>query len=73
MKFGYLPLYMKGELCDAQSGERHSVTCPATDEIIGEVAKAGSADAEIALNAAQEAFKTWSRLPLEERIGWIQS
>ena len=72
MKFGYLPLYMKGELCDSQSGERHSVTCPATDEIIGEVAKAGPAEAEIALNAAQEAFKTWSRLPLEERIGWIQ-
>ena len=72
MKFGYLPLYINGELRDAQSGERHQVICPATDEVIGEVAKAGPADAEMALKAADEAFKTWSRLSVEERIGWLQ-
>jgi succinate-semialdehyde dehydrogenase/glutarate-semialdehyde dehydrogenase len=71
MKFGYLPLYIDGELRDAVSGERHQVICPATDEVIAEVAKAGPEDARIALESAQGAFETWSQLPLEVRAEWL--
>ncbi len=72
LKFGYLPLHIAGEVSDSQSGERHSVICPATGELIGEVAKTGPQDAEIALKAAQEAFKSWSALSVEERVGWLR-
>ena len=64
-------LYINGELADAQTNERHEVICPATDEVISEVAKASPADAQIALEAAKEAFIGWSVLPLEERIAWL--
>tara|TARA_Y100000590_G_scaffold465099_1_gene636405 strand:+ start:84236 stop:85672 length:1437 start_codon:yes stop_codon:yes gene_type:complete len=71
MKFDYQKLYINGELADAQTNERHEVICPATDEVISEVAKASPADAQIALEAAKEAFIGWSVLPLEERIAWL--
>ena len=71
MKFDYQKLYINGELADAQTNERHEVICPATDEVLSEVAKASPADAQIALEAAKEAFIGWSVLPLEERIAWL--
>jgi succinate-semialdehyde dehydrogenase/glutarate-semialdehyde dehydrogenase len=71
MKYGYVQLYVDGKLSDSQSKERHSVICPASDEVIGEVAKAGPADAEIALKAAGDAFKNWSVLPVKQRIDWV--
>ena len=51
--FGYKKLYINGELVDSVSGEREDVICPATGEVIAQVAKAGKADAEKALLSAQ--------------------
>ncbi len=72
MEFGYHKLYIGGELVDAENKERTSVICPATGEAIAEVAKAGSHDAEKALDAAQKGFKYWSKLSLAERTDWMQ-
>ena len=69
--FGYKKLYINGELVDAISGEREDVICPATGEVIAQVAKAGKADAEKALLSAQQGFKYWSKLSLVARTEWM--
>ena len=71
MQFGYKRLYIGGKLIDAASGERQEVICPATDEVVGEIAWAGKADAELALEEAQKGFKFWSKLSLGERTEWM--
>ncbi|MDT0551859.1 NAD-dependent succinate-semialdehyde dehydrogenase [Urechidicola vernalis] len=70
-KFGYKKLYINGALVDAKSGKRTVVECPATGEIIAEVAQAGKEDADYALKAAQKGFKYWSKLSLTERTEWM--
>lgn len=69
--FGYKKLYIDGQLVDAVSGEKIDVVCPATGEVIAEVAKAGKEDAEKALLSAQKGFKYWSKLSLTERTVWM--
>lgn len=69
--FGYKKLYINGELVDAESKKRIEVVCPATGEIIAEVAQAGEADAQKALVSAKEGFKYWSKLSLVERTVWM--
>ncbi|UMB54078.1 NAD-dependent succinate-semialdehyde dehydrogenase [Lutibacter sp. A64] len=69
--FGYKKLYIDGQLVDAVSGEKADVICPATGEVIAQVAKASKADAEKALISAQKGFKYWSKLSLTERTAWM--
>jgi succinate-semialdehyde dehydrogenase/glutarate-semialdehyde dehydrogenase len=69
--FGYKKLYIDGKLVDAVSGEREDVICPATGESIAQIAKAGKADAEKALESAAKGFKYWSKLSLTERTVWM--
>jgi succinate-semialdehyde dehydrogenase / glutarate-semialdehyde dehydrogenase len=71
MNFGYHKLYIDGKLVDAEAGIRAKVICPATGELVAEIAQAGSADTEKALNAAQKGFKYWSKLSLSERTEWM--
>lgn len=71
MNFGYHKLYIDGKLVDAESRKRKEVICPATGEVIAEIAQAGKADAERALVAAQKGFKFWSELSLAERTEWM--
>ncbi|TXE10148.1 NAD-dependent succinate-semialdehyde dehydrogenase [Seonamhaeicola algicola] len=70
--FGYKKLYIGGELIDAVSGEKDDVICPATGEVIAQVAKAGKEDALKALETAQKGFKYWSKLSLAERTTWME-
>ena len=60
--FGYKKLYIDGQLVDAISGKKADVNCPATGEVIAQVAQAGKEDAEKALLAGQKGFKYWSKL-----------
>lgn len=69
--FGYKKLYIDGQLVDSVDGKREDVICPATGEVIAQVAQAGKADAEKALIAAQKGFKYWSKLSLAERTIWM--
>lgn len=69
--FGYKKLYIDGQLVDAVSGEKENVICPATGEVIAQIAKAGKDDAHKALLSAQKGFKYWSKLPLTERTAWM--
>lgn len=71
MNFGYKKLYIGGQLRDAISGAKENVICPATNEVVGQVAWAGVEDAELALVEAQKGFKYWSKLSLAERTKWM--
>jgi len=71
MDYGYKKMYIDGKLVDAVSGAREKVLCPGTGEIIAEIAWAGKEDAEFALNAAQAAFKKWSKMSINTRKKWM--
>jgi succinate-semialdehyde dehydrogenase/glutarate-semialdehyde dehydrogenase len=60
-------LYVDGKWTGALSGAVFKVTDPATGEVIGQVADAGAADAERAVEAAVTAFAGWSRRTAYER------
>ena len=66
--YGYRKMYIGGKLVDAEGGSRHKVMCPATDEVIGEVAWASKNDALKALEAAKAGFETWRKTTLQERV-----
>lgn len=71
MKFKPRQLYIDGQLSAAVSGQTFDVICPADEMPIAQIAWAGLADTERALEAAQAGFAHWSRLPMEERLEWI--
>jgi succinate-semialdehyde dehydrogenase/glutarate-semialdehyde dehydrogenase len=60
-------LYIDGKWAAAASGAVFKVTDPATGEVVGQVADAGAADAERAVEAAVTAFAGWSRRTAYER------
>ncbi len=59
------PLWIDGE--DVATQAAHSVTDPATEEVVAEVAWGGVAEAERAVAAAKAAFRTWRKVPAGER------
>ncbi|WP_059104933.1 aldehyde dehydrogenase family protein [Shouchella shacheensis] len=63
------PLFIDGKRQPAAGGETFEVLNPATGELIANVAKAGEADVEKAVQSARDAFdKTdWKGLPPKER------
>ena len=62
--------YINGKVVDGK-GAKKPVYNPATDEIIDYVSCADKKQAEEALEAAQEAFKTWSKTSVNERADWL--
>ena len=60
-------LLINGEWCDAISGKTLDVINPATGQTIGKVARAGIADLDRALDAAQQGFLAWKKIPANER------
>jgi len=65
------PLIIGGE--ERETGEVITSLNPAhPDEVVGQVASAGEAEAEAAQNAAELAFQSWSVLPATERAGYLR-
>ena len=62
--------YIGGELVDGL-GPVLNVINPATDEIVDSSCGASAAQALQALEAARDAFPSWSRLPVTERVNWM--
>lgn len=62
--------YINGK-CVEGKGKPFDVVSPATDEVIATLNAASVEQANEALEAAQEAFKTWSKISNDERIAWI--
>ena len=65
-------LYIDGQFVDASSGEFIDVENPATEEIIAKIPSASKEDIDKACNSAYEAFKTYSKTSLDERIAYME-
>ncbi len=52
-------LFINAGWVDARDGSTYDLVNPSTEELISKMAKAGLADAVLAIDAAAEAFKTW--------------
>lgn len=63
--------YIGGRLVEGK-GKPLPVINPANEETIATFPAATGAQAVDALRAAQEAFKTWSRASLDERVNWLR-
>lgn len=60
-------LYIDGEWREASTGEVLKSHNPANGEFLAEIADASEKDVDDAVNAAKEAFKTWSQTTVSQR------
>lgn len=67
MMYPEIRLHVAGEWRGARSGETLPIMNPATGEEIGRVPKAGTADLDEALEAAERGFKAWRKVSAFER------
>ncbi|MEB3103147.1 NAD-dependent succinate-semialdehyde dehydrogenase [Ferviditalea candida] len=65
-------MFINGIWTDADSKEVFEVKNPATTEVVGTVPMGSDTDTTKALNAAQNAFKSWSRLPARKRGEYLE-
>ena len=63
-----LNFYINGEWVQSDSNELIDVINPANEEVIGQVTAGNTDDIDMAVNAASDAFKTFSKTSKEERI-----
>ena len=62
-QYGDLPLYIGGEACPSASDEWIEVTDPADQHLLARVPKATSAEIELAVRAAHDAYLLWREVP----------
>ena len=60
-------LFINGKWTKPKSGKYFKTINPANEKLIAEVAEAGEADVNMAVSAAEKAFKGWSSLSGKER------
>jgi len=60
-------LHINGQWKPAAAGRTLAVVNPANEQVLGQIAHAGIADLDEALEAAQKGFAVWSRVPAFER------
>ena len=65
-------LYINGEYVESSTGEFIDVENPATEEIFAKIPRANEDDINKAVDAAYEAYQTWSETDLSERISYIE-
>jgi len=66
-------MYINGEWISAESGETLAVINPATSEEVGTVSFGDAREAKKAIDAAHEAFPSWSRLTARERSKYLST
>jgi len=67
-KYGKAKNYINGAFVDTISDRWLNVESPLTGEVIAEVAVSSREDLDNAVSAAKEAFKTWSKTPIKDRV-----
>lgn len=67
----YEKLYLNGEWVKPHLDAFIEVENPATRQVIGKVPRGDAYDVDQAVQAAEEAFETWSDLPLKSRMGYL--
>lgn len=64
--------YINGQWLSADSGETVAVTNPATNKVLGSVPNMGANETNLAIDAAQAAFKLWKKYTAHERATLLQ-
>ncbi|TJZ53090.1 aldehyde dehydrogenase family protein [Streptomyces piniterrae] len=64
-------LFIDGEFAPASDGKVFKTVSPSSEEVLSEVAQAGSDDVDRAVKAARKAFEKWSALPGAERAKYL--
>lgn len=64
--------YINGQYVDNSSGKFIDVENPTTEEIIVKIPSANEEDINKAVNAAYDAFPSWSNTSLDERIEYVR-
>jgi lactaldehyde dehydrogenase/glycolaldehyde dehydrogenase len=64
-------LFINGEFVPAQSGKMMAVINPATEEVISQVPEGTPEDVNAAVEAAEQAQKSWAKLPAITRAGYL--
>ncbi|GAA2398596.1 aldehyde dehydrogenase family protein [Streptomyces coeruleofuscus] len=64
-------LFIDGEFVEAADGKVFKTVSPSSEEVLSEVAQAGEADVDRAVQAARKAFEKWSALPGSERAKYL--
>ncbi|MEU1483238.1 aldehyde dehydrogenase family protein [Streptomyces sp. NPDC005752] len=64
-------LFIDGEFTEAADGKVFKTVSPSTEEVLSEVARAGTEDVDRAVKAARKAFEKWSALPGSERAKYL--
>ncbi|MER6716204.1 MULTISPECIES: aldehyde dehydrogenase family protein [unclassified Streptomyces] len=64
-------LFIDGEFVEAADGKVFKTVSPSTEEVLSEIAQAGSEDVDRAVKAARRAFEKWSALPGPERAKYL--
>jgi len=65
-------LYIDGEFLAKSAADRFAVVNPATEEFLGDIASAGTAEVEAALSAAERGFAVWRRVTPWERASLLR-
>jgi lactaldehyde dehydrogenase/glycolaldehyde dehydrogenase len=66
-------MYINGEFVESSSKETTQVINPSTEEIISVVPKATVADVQRAIDSAEEAQRSWGKLPSAERGKYLHA
>jgi len=67
-KYGKIKNYINGVLVETITDRWLDVESPLTGEVIAKVAVSSKGDLDNAVTAAKEAFKTWSKTPIKDRV-----
>lgn len=67
-KYGKVNNYINGVFVGTITDRWMNVESPLTGEVIAEVAVSSKDDLDKAVSAAKEAFKTWSKTPIKDRV-----
>ena len=65
-------LYIGGTWVPSTSPDVIEVINPATEQVIASVPAGSTADADAAVTAARAGFDSWSRLPIDERVDFVE-
>ncbi|WP_328942912.1 aldehyde dehydrogenase family protein [Streptomyces sp. NBC_00250] len=64
-------LFIDGEFVEAADGKVFKTVSPSSEEVLSEIAQAGTEDVDRAVKAARKAFEKWSALPGSERAKYL--
>lgn len=63
--------FINGQWTASKSTETRPVHNPASAEVLAQVPLSGAAEVHVAIEAAQQAFPAWRRIPLAERVQFL--